>query len=101
MARATIGESQMQQLLRIAKAVNSTLDLQSVLQTIVDTDCDFTNWRMASIAVVSEDVGEGVFMAQRGFDRRRSDARWRVEDSLTPRVTKAGKTLVVTDTHEL
>jgi hypothetical protein len=98
MTRATIGESQMQQLLRIAKAVNSTLEVRTVLQTIVDTVCDFTHWRMAALAVI--EGADVVFVAQRGFDRK-APPRWRIEESLTPRVTADGKTLVVADMREL
>ncbi|MDE2573039.1 MAG: GAF domain-containing protein, partial [bacterium] len=89
----------LQQLLRIAKAVNSTLDLESVLQTIVDTVCDLTTWKMACIAIVDEGTQEVIFVAQRGFhDQGGRPARWPITESLTPQATAAGRTIVVSDT---
>lgn len=96
---ASLDETQIRQLLDIANLVNSNLELTVVLQTIVETICQNTNWPMASIATVDENMQEVHFVAQKGFKDSTSteDMRWSMDVSLTPRSIKTGKTIVVHD----
>jgi sugar diacid utilization regulator len=94
-----LDESQIRNLLNISNFVNSNLDLDTILQTVVDSICGNTIWPIAGIVIVNEQEQEVWFAAERGFQVKQpiEEDRWALDVCLSPLSIKSGKTIVVDD----
>lgn len=87
----------------IARTVNSNMDLNSILDTVVATVCEQSPWPMVCIARVDPQRQEVSFVAEHGFVRAGLGytMTWPVSVSLTPVALETGKPLIIDDALEL
>lgn len=90
----------LQRVQAIARTVNSNLELDTILRTIVETVCRH-GWQAAMIAILDEQQQEVSFVAVHGTGPAPAMGTWPVAASLTPRVVRAGRYLTIDDAWQL
>ena len=95
---------ELRSIIGVAQAVVSSLDLDAVLATILDSAMSILDTPAGALALYDEKRGEMEFHAQIGFRTPffHAGGRWEVwPDSLSERVLKADVPLVVEDTRKV
>lgn len=98
--RATAGLQrqidEMETLAELARSINSTLDLDSVLQAVVEAAVKMTNADEGSLLLVDENTGEMYMRASRNFqDEFARTFRLPIQDTLAGSVVQSGKPVIL------
>jgi two-component system, OmpR family, phosphate regulon sensor histidine kinase PhoR len=81
---------------RIGRHVTSTLDLESVLKSVVDAAVDLTGSEEGSLLLLDENTGELYIQASRNFQEDKAGTfRLPVNDTLPGQVLRTGKPLLM------
>lgn len=90
----------MSALVDMAKQVTGKLELDSILQTTVQTLRSLLNARASSITMLTESGAELVVEAATGVNPEFLKARMELDKSVSGRVVRSGKLVYIRDTHE-
>lgn len=98
--RATAGLQrqidEMETLAELARSINSSLELDSVLQAVVEAAVQMTNADEGSLLLVDENTGEMYMRASRNFqDEFARTFRLPIQDTLAGSVVQSGKPVVL------